>query len=86
MTDTLNREKTSTKNLRGKGHSYLIFIHHILLVVHLKLLIYHSLKTGNLGIEFWLTLIVNLLLLLDLDKMFTKLKLLWSQFFIYFIK
>jgi len=64
---------TSSYKFSSQIRSFLITIHHLLLAFHLILIIWHSFKTGIFGLEFWLTLIVNVLLLLDLEKISAKL-------------
>ena len=67
------KSKTSSYPLSSQVRTFLIFTHYLLLATHLVLIIFHSFKTGLFGLEFWLTLIVNILLLLDLEKISAKL-------------
>ena len=70
--DILIKEVRSKSKLSKKTRQFLMLIHHFLLVTHLVMIITHSFKTGFFGIEFWLTLIVNVLLLIDLEFWFEK--------------
>jgi hypothetical protein len=69
----LIKQVNSKSKLSKKTRQFLMLIHHFLLATHLVMIIAHSFKTGFFGIEFWLTLIVNILLLIDLELWFEKL-------------
>ena len=67
------KKSNTASNIGKRTRSLLYFIHHALLTIHLIMILGHSFKTGFFGIEFWLTLIVNVLLLVDLDALIDRL-------------